>query len=94
MADLVLVDTTKVDEVAAELAIHDVQGLGLCAPGIGHEPNAEAVGKLGLEGIPGGETANKHGLRLVPLLGHSGETLIEVVEPLVLCDMSMLAVTN
>ncbi len=82
------------DEVAAELAVPDVQGLGLCAPGVGCELNAEAVGKLGLEGVPEREGANELGLRLVPRLGYSGETLVEVVQPFVLCDTGMFAVTK
>ncbi len=90
----VLVETTTVNEVAAELAVPDVQGLGLCAPGVGCELNSEAVSKLGLEGIPVGEGANKLGLRPVPLFGYSGETLVQVVQPLILDDTGMLAVTN
>ena len=78
LADLVLVETATVDKIAAELAIPDVQGLGLYAPGVGCELNADAVGKLGLEGGPVGDLADKLGLRPVPLLGHSGETLVEV----------------
>ena len=89
-----MVETTTVDEVAAEFAVPDVQGLVLGAPGVRCERNAEAVGKLVLKGVPVGEGANKLGLRLVPLLCHSGETLVEVVQPHILCDMGMLAVTN
>ncbi len=63
LATLVLVETTMVDEVAAELAVPDVQGLGLCAPGVGCELNAKAVGKLGLEGVPVGKGADELGIR-------------------------------
>ncbi len=73
LADLLLVETTKVDEVVGELAVPDVQGL---------------------KSVLVGEIANKLGLCTVPLRGHSRETLVEVVEPLVLCDTSMLAVSK
>ncbi len=69
LANLVLVETTTVDETAAELAVPAVQGLGLSAPGVGCELN---VGELGLKDVPGGEIAHEFGLRPVPLLGHSG----------------------
>lgn len=90
IATALLIETSMVDEVVAELAVPDVQGLSLCAPGVGCDLNAEAVGKRGLKGVPVGEIANKLGLRL----GHSGEILVEIVEPLVLCDTSMLAVSS
>ena len=94
IATALLIETSMVDEVVAELAVPDVQGLGLCTPGIGCELNAEAVGKFGLKGVQVGEVAHKFGLHPVPLFGHSGERLVEVVEPLVLCDTSMLAVSE
>ncbi len=94
LADFVLVETTAVDEVAAELAFPDVQGFGLRPPGVGCELDAEAVGELLLEGVPVGEIAHELGLRPVPLLGHSGETLVEILEPPVTCDTSMLAVSE
>ena len=47
-------------------------GFGLCAPGVGCELDAEAVGKFSLEGVPVGEVAHELGLHPVPILGHSG----------------------
>ncbi len=52
LADLVLVQMEVVAEVAAELAVPEVQGLGLRDSGIGHELNAKSVGKLLLKSIP------------------------------------------
>ena len=63
-------------------------------PGVGCELNAKAVGKFGLEDLPVSEIAHDLGLCPVPLLGHSCETLVEVAEPLALCDMSMLTVSK
>ncbi len=53
-----------------------------------------AVSKLGLKVIPVGKIPNKLGLQPVPLLFHSGETLVEVVELLVLSDTRMLELTE
>ncbi len=64
------------------------------APVVGCELNAKEVCKLLPKGIPVRERSEEPGLRPVPLLGDSGETLVEVVKPLVLCDTSMLAVTE
>ncbi len=86
LADLILVGTAPVHEVAAELAVPDVQGFGPCAPGVGCKLNAKAVGEFCLKGVPVGEIAHELGLHPVPLLGHSGETLVEVLEPLVMCS--------
>ncbi len=67
-----------VNGIAAELA-PDVQDFGLCAPGVECMLDAKAVSELGLKGVPVGEIAKKLGFHPVPLHGHSGETLVEVV---------------
>ena len=59
LADLILEETTLVTELAAELVVPDVQGLGLCASCVGCELNAKVVGKHGLEGVPISEIAQQ-----------------------------------
>ncbi len=93
-ADFELVETTTVDEVTADIAVPDMKGLGLGAPGFWNELNAETVGKLGLEGVAVGEVANKLGFHPVPIHGNSGETLVKVLKSPLMCDTSMFAVTD
>ncbi len=94
LAGFVLLEVTTVDIVAPELVVSDVQGLCLHASGIGSRVNAELVGKLLLKSVPVGELADDFGLRLVPLLRQSGETLVKVVDPLVLCNVSLLVIAD
>ncbi len=77
-----------------ECQIYQFYVLGSGKKYVGCEPNADAVGKLGLEGGPAGDLADELGLCPVPLLGHSSETLVEVFEPSPPRNMSMLAVTK
>ncbi len=68
LADLILVETTTVDEIVTEVAVPDVQCLGLCAPGVWCELIVKAVGKLGLEDSPVREGAHELGFRPVPFV--------------------------